>query len=162
MLSNRSRAGLRAGVLAGLASGILLGALLYLLSASYVDVIRAEIVTALPTNSPFTVDQLIAFTIDSSFVFSVVGGTIGGAILGLIFGWAESRFWKSRSPVAKGLLFGMVLWVVDLFENVSTLVYSLRFFALAVTAGFAANLLFGYLLGRFYGRPRTGMSQGIR
>lgn len=154
MRSGVLKAGLRAGVLAGLVSGILLGAVLYVVSSAYVSVIRAELAGSIPANSPFSLDQLVSFTIGADFVLSIVGGLIGGAVLGLVFAWAEPRFGKNGSLVSKGLVFGMVLWGIDILENVTALAYSVRFFVLAVAAGLLANVVFGYILGRSYGRMR--------
>jgi hypothetical protein len=41
-----------------------------------------------------------------------LAGVIGGAILGLIFSRVHDRYLRSRSLRTRGIVFGMILWIL--------------------------------------------------
>jgi len=67
----------------------------------------------------------------------------------------NSRFLKGRTILAKALLFGLVLWIINSIINLTGLFdYGVVYGIVQLGLGLAASLVYGYLLGRLYPRFR--------
>jgi hypothetical protein len=145
--------GAKAGIVAGIAYGLVLGIVSYFTLLSIKSTVISALSKNLPSNSPFTPDQLYGIALLVGPVVAVIGGVIGGLILGAIYGKLIERI-PGGSPMIKGIIFGAVLWVLlsvlgglgDYFQ------YGAEYYLAQVGAGLAGALIFGVLLGYFYGR----------
>ena len=145
--------GAKAGVVAGVAYGILLSIVSYFTLLSIKSSVISVLSQNLPPSSPFTPEQLFGIALLLTPVIVAVGGVIGGLILGAIYGKLIEKI-PGRSPVMKGIIFGAVLWLLVsvLGGGYSNLRYGLEYYLVQVGTGLAGALLFGVLLGYFYGR----------
>jgi|SRR3984957_18367504 len=144
--------GAKAGVVAGVAYGILLSIVSYFTLLSIKSSVISVLSQNLPPSSPFTPEQLFGIALLLTPVIVAVGGVIGGLILGAIYGKLIEKI-PGRSPVMKGIIFGAVLWLlVSVLGGYGNIQYGLEYYLVQVGTGLAGALLFGVLLGYFYGR----------
>jgi hypothetical protein len=144
--------GAKAGVIAGIAYGIILGIVGYFTLISIKSMVISVLSQNLPPNSPFTPEQLVGITLLLTPVIVTVVGVIGGLILGAIYGKLTEKI-PGKSPVIKGIIFGSVLWLlVSVLGGYNNIQYGLEYYLVQVGTGLAGALLFGVLLGYFYGR----------
>jgi len=144
--------GAKAGLVSGAISGIIIAISQAALFQFYTNEVRTAIQSAIPPGSPLTVDQLMTITFYSILIGSFFAGLIGGAILGLIFAAVHTKYMKSSSLQMKGLVFGVVLFIIGTLLGLSGLSYGTSYFVLSEVFSLVANLIFGYLLGSFFGR----------
>ncbi len=154
--------GAKAGALAGIVSGIILAIAYYVLFSL---VLAATIRAAIQANAPLggyalTVDAIVAAAMIALVIGTFVGAVIGGIILGIIFAFVEPKFMKSASPTMKGLIFGIVLWIIGIISNLGNFYYGTAYVAASIVIGLVGSLIFGYLLGRFYGTSGPKMPPG--
>src|SRR5207245_5302914 len=112
----------KAGMVGGLAYGAVTAVSESILLLTAND-IRSQIQLDLVTgqNVGLTADQLVTLAILIVILASIIGGVIIGAILGLVFSGVNSRFLKGRTILAKALLFGLVLWIINSLINLTGL-----------------------------------------
>jgi uncharacterized protein DUF6789 len=145
--------GAKAGVVAGIAYGIILAIVSYFTLISIKSSVISAISRSLPSNTPFTPEELFGIALLLTPVIVVIVGVIGGVILGAIYGKLIERI-PGGSPVIKGIIFGAILWVlVSVLGGLGNLSqYGVEYYLVQIGAGLAGALLFGVLLGYFYGR----------
>lgn len=143
--------GAKAGLIAGLVWGLIVAALLAgLLTAFKADVLAG--ISQLPSN-PMTPDQLYAITLYFGVGTSIGLGILGGLILGMIFAVVYNAYLKSYSIRLRGLVFGIVLFLIDLGLNGGGGTASgMDFFVISIAGYLVASLVYGYLLGYFFER----------
>ncbi len=145
--------GAKAGLVAGVAYGIVLGIVSYFTLVSIKSTVITDITNSLPANSTFTPDQVYNIALLIAPVFVIIVGVIGGLILGAIYGKLLERI-PGGSPVIKGIIFGLVLWllssVIGGLGNLGE--YGLEYYLANLGTGLVGALIFGVLLGYFYGR----------
>jgi hypothetical protein len=136
--------GAKAGLVAGIAYGAVLGVVSYFTLLSIKSTVIASITKSLPANSQFTPDQLFNIAVLVAPVFVVIFGLVGGLILRIPGGTA----------MIKGIIFGVALWVlVSVLGGVGDLGnYGVEYYLANIGAGLLGALIFGVLLGYFYGR----------
>ena len=83
----------------------------------------------------------------------IIAGVIGGLILGAIYGKLVEKI-PGGSTVIKGIIFGAVLWLlVSVLGGLGNYgQYGAEYYLANVAAGLLGALIFGVLLGYFYGR----------
>jgi len=148
--------GAKAGVVSGVVAGIIL-AIGYLVLFT---IISDQIKTALQgTTIPIgtTIDALLAFVMIILVVGTFLGTLIAGLILGLIFSVVADKYMTGKSYAMRGIVFGIVLWIIGILFNLGNFYYGTTYVAASVIIGLAASLIYGWLLGTFYGRfgPKT-------
>lgn len=94
---------------------------------------------------------------DLNPIIAIIGGVIGGIILGLIFAAAHNKYMRNQSLPKRGLVFGIILFLIDLALN-SGSSYGTSYFAVSFGVSLVSSLIFGYLLGYFFMRF-TGSKQ---
>lgn len=144
--------GAKSGLVAGIPYGAILAVASYFTTIALKQAIIQALTNDLPSNSPFTPQQLYSITLLIDPVVVIVGGIIGGLILGAIYGWAFPRLPGGR-PILKGVIFGVILWVLlSVLAGLGNIQYGIGYYFAQVGVGLVASLLFGWLLGYFYGR----------
>jgi len=144
--------GAKSGLVAGIPYGIILAIASYFTTVALKSTIIQALTKDLPSNSPFTPEQLYSITLLIDPIIVTVAGIVGGLILGAIYGWVFPRLPGGRALV-KGLIFGIILWViVSVLAGLGNLQYSPGFYIAQVGVGLAASVIFGWLLGYFYAR----------
>jgi hypothetical protein len=144
--------GAKAGLLAGLISGVLTGVFLYLELQNLKSQITTTIQNSLPANSPIDASALANFAILLVPVVMIIGGLIGGLILGLIFAAVQDKYMKRQSLPVRGLVFGLILFAIDLLLNAGSVNYGTSALLSGFTISLIGALIFGYLLGAFFQR----------
>lgn len=142
--------GAKAGVLAGLISGVISGVFLYLELQVYKSQIITTIQNALPAGSNLDASALANFAILFVPVVMIFGGLIGGLILGLIFAAVQDKYMKRQSLPIRGLIFGLILFVIDIALNLGSVNYGPGALASGLVFSLIGSLIFGYLLGLFF------------
>jgi hypothetical protein len=144
--------GVKAGVLAGLIYGVVLGILSYFTVISDKSVIISEISGSLPASSPFTPEQLYGIVVLLTPALAAIGGVIGGIIIGAVYGRFFERV-PGANSIAKGVVVGIILWLLlSVLGGYTNLQYGMAVYLGDVGVGLVSALLFGFLLGYFYGR----------
>jgi hypothetical protein len=144
--------GVKAGVVAGLVYGIVLAILSYFTVISEKSIIISSLTKNLPANSPFTPEQLYGIVVLATPIVVLIGGIIGGIIVGAIYGRLFERIPGGNSTV-RGLLVGIALWfVLSVLGGLGNLQYGVETYLSGIGVGLISALLFGFLLGYFYGR----------
>jgi len=152
----------RAGVLPGLGAGgiLALGNFGILYYGNTVGTLLGG--QALPPGLGITLEQLTLLLAVSAAVISLLIGIIGGALLGLVFGVVHPRYMKNSNLQSKGLVFGIILWVVTSAASLSQLSLGVETILQSILLGLAASLVYGYLLGRYFPRFRRKMPTMIQ
>lgn len=144
--------GLKAGAIAGIIYGLVLGLLSYVTVVADKSAITGVLTKNLPSNSPFTVQQLYDIVVIFTPAIAATAGIFGGLIIGAIYG----RLFESipgKTSVIKGVLVGAFLWVlVSVLADLGDLQYGLAVYLGDVGVGLFSAMLFGVLLGYFFGR----------
>ena len=143
--------GLKAGLIAGIVWGIIVGALL----ATLLTVFKSDVLNGISTvpGINMTTDQLYTITLEFGVGSSVVLGIIGGLILGAIFAAVYTAYMKSSSIRTRGLVFGIILWFIDLaFNGGGGSSSGTEYFVISIAGYLVASLVYGYLLGYFFER----------
>ncbi len=144
-------AGGRAGLFAGLVYAVLEAAvvvtLLIVFKGQVVKVIGSKLPSGTGANAVY--NSLIV----TDAAVGIVFGIAAGVVLGLAFGAIADRI-PGRTALTKGLVFGLVLWlllhvVADYFGNWR---YGATFYAVDIGLGLATSLVYGALLGMFFDR----------
>ena len=144
--------GVKGGVVAGVVYGIVLGILSYFIVTSDKSLIISSLTKNLPANSPFTPDQLYGIVVLITPAVAAIGGIIGGIIVGAIYGSVFERI-PGGSSTVRGLLVGIVLWLLlSVLGGLGNLQYGVETYLAQIGVGLVSALLFGFLLGYFYGR----------
>jgi membrane associated rhomboid family serine protease len=81
-----------------------------------------------------------------------------GAILGLIFSRVHDRYLRSRSLRTRGIVFGMILWILLSLSSFGS-EFGLSYDTISVIIGLVAYLAYGILLARFLPRFRRNISE---
>ena len=145
--------GAKAGLIAGIAYGAIIGVVSYFTLLSIKSTVITSIAKSLPSNTPFTPDQLFNIALIVTPIFVVIAGLVGGLILGAIYGKLLERI-PGGTTMIKGIIFGVALWVlVSVLGGLGDLSsYGLEYYLANLGAGLLGALVFGVLLGYFYGR----------
>src|SRR5437899_8856922 len=141
--------GAKAGAIAGVVLGVI-EAIGYVALFSFImDSIRTAVQgTTLPAG--LTVDQVISATLYALVIFTFVGSIILGAILGVIFAAVHNKYMTSKSLPMRGIVFGIILWLIGIGFNIGNFSYGTTYVAVSVILGLVASLIYGYLLGHFF------------
>ena len=143
--------GAKAGLIAGLIWGIIVGALLATLLTLFKSDVLAGI-SQIP-NNPMSPEELYTITLEFGVGASISLGIIGGLILGAIFAAVYNAYLRNSSIRLRGLVFGVVLWLIDLGLNGGGgLASGDEYFAISLIGYLVASLIYGYLLGYFFER----------
>jgi hypothetical protein len=144
--------GVKAGLVAGILYGIVLAILSYFTVMSEKSTIIAAITKNMPANTSFTPEQLYGIALIAAPVVATIGGIIGGLIIGAIYGRLFEKI-PGGSSTIKGILVGIVLWVlISVIGGAGNLQYGIGSYLTGIGVGLVSALLFGFLLGYFYGR----------
>jgi hypothetical protein len=145
--------GAKAGLVAGIAYGVVLGIVSYFTLISIKSTVIADITKSMPSNTSFTPDQIFSIALLIAPVVVVIFGIIGGLVLGAIYGKLVERI-PGGSPLIKGIMFGAVLWLlVSVLLGLGNIgEYGLEYYLANLATGLVGALIFGVLLGYFYGR----------
>jgi hypothetical protein len=146
----------RAGIAAGVISGSISAVGDFLLADNYDVIGRTFQGTVLAPTS--AIGSLAATTIYVLAVDVFLTGVIGGAILGLIFSRVHDRYLRSRSLRTRGIVFGMILWILLSLSSFGS-EFGPLYDTISVIIGLVAYLTYGILLARFLPRFRRNISQ---
>jgi len=146
----------RAGIAAGIISGSIAAVGDFVLTDNYDVIGRTFAGTPFAPNS--TVGSLAATTIYVLAVDVFLSGVIGGAILGLIFSRVHDKYLRSRSLRFRGIVFGIILWVL-LSPTSFGSEFGLLYDTISVLIGLIAYLAYGILLARFFPRFRRDITE---
>jgi len=139
-----------------LIEGILVGILTYIVALSFKSVIQAAVTKSIQNSGrsiPINVNAIVSIALVAIPIGAAIAGLIGGLILGLIFAAVEGRYMKNQSIVLRGLVFGAVLFLIDLALGIRNFAnYGLGYASASLVISFVGSLLFGYLLGFFFAR----------
>ena len=146
--------GATSGAIAGVVLGIILAVLYYIVFLSLTSTIKSAIQgTTLP--SGVTIDQVFILALTFLIVGVVLGSIIIGVILGVVFAAVHNMYMKGQSLAMRGLVFGVIIWLIGLGFNVGNFYYGTAYVVSSVVIGLVGSLLYGYLLGTLYGRGGT-------
>jgi len=144
--------GVKAGAIAGIIYGLVLGLLSYVTVISEKSLIIAALEKNLPPSTPFTPDQLYEIALIFTPAVAATLGILGGLVIGAIYGRLFDVI-PGRTSVIKGVLVGVILWVIlGVLFDLSDLQYGLAVYLGDVAEGLFGAMLFGVLLGYFFGR----------
>ena len=146
----------RAGIAAGIISGSIAAVGDFVLTDNYDVIGRTFAGTPFAPNG--TVGSLAATTIYVLAVDVFLSGVIGGAILGLIFSRVHDKYLRSRSLRFRGIVFGIILWVL-LSPTSFGSEFGLLYDTISVLIGLIAYLAYGILLARFFPRFRRDITE---
>jgi len=141
--------GAKAGAIAGVVLGIIEAIGLYATFSFTRDSIKSAIQgTTLPAG--ITIDQAVDLALHTLVIGTFVGSIIGGVILGVIFAAVANKYMTSKSFEMRGLVFGIVLWIIGILGNIGNFGYGTTYIATSVLIGLVGSLIYGYLLGHFF------------
>jgi hypothetical protein len=146
----------RAGIAAGIVSGSIAAVGDFVLTDNYDVIGRTFAGTPFAPNS--TVGGLAATTIYVLAVDVFLSGVIGGAILGLIFSRVHDRYLRSRSLRTRGIIFGIILWILLSLTSFGS-EFGLLYDIISVLIGLVAYLAYGILLARFFPRFKRNITE---
>jgi len=146
----------RAGIAAGIISGSIAAVGDFVLTDNYDVIGRTFAGTPFAPNS--TVGSLAATTIYVLAVDVFLSGVIGGAILGLLFSRVHDRYLRSRSLRTRGIVFGMILWILLSLTSFGS-EFGLLYDIISVLIGLIAYLAYGILLARFFPRFKRNITE---
>lgn len=146
--------GLKAGLVAGTVFGVILAVIGYF-TLIYMKDELISLISADPLKLDLVAEQIYNMALAVGLVMAFAGGILGGLILGAVFGWGYEKI-PGRKPVYKGLVFGVILWLVSgvlssLFIARSLTIYTVTNMAI----NFSLATIFGILVGFFYRRFMT-------
>ena len=139
----------RAGVVAGIIAGSISALGDFLLVQNY-DVIGRTFEGTIfaPTSA---IGSLEAAAIYVVAVDVFLTGLVGGAVLGLIFSKVHDRYLRSGSLRTRGIVFGIVLWILLSLNGFGS-EFGLLYDTISALIGLVAYLAYGILLARFFPR----------
>ena len=140
-----ARAGIAAGIIAGSISAI--GD--FILADNY-DVIGRTF-AGTPLEPTGAVENLAFTTVYVLAVDVFLSGVIGGAILGLIFARVHDRYLSNRSLRTRGIIFGLILWLLLSLSSFGS-EFGLLYDSISALVGLLAYVTYGILLARFLPR----------
>ncbi len=143
------------GAKAGLVAGIVWGITVAVLLISLLTIFKSDVLNSISTvpTVNMTPDQLYTITLEFGAGFAVLTGIIGGVVLGAVFAAVYQFYLKSSSIRIRGLVFGIVLWLIDLGINgTGGSASGVEYFTISIIGYLAASLLYGYLLGYLFER----------
>ncbi|TMI62135.1 hypothetical protein E6H16_06425 [Candidatus Bathyarchaeota archaeon] len=138
--------GAKAGAIAGVVLGIIEAVGIYATFSFTSDSIKRTLPAGI------TIDQALYALVIGTFV----GSIIGGVILGVIFAAVANKYMTSKSFEMRGLVFGIILWIIGILGNIGNFGYGTTYIAVSVLIGLIASLIYGYLLGHFF-RPKQAL-----
>jgi hypothetical protein len=146
--------GAKAGLIAGLIQGIIAGIVAYVLVQEFISSIESIIQQSTAGSTLTSSEVALAASLVGTFALAgaIIGGLIGGIILGLIFAAVQDKYMKKQSLPMRGLVFGIVLFLIDLALSSGSFAYGTTYVAASLGVDLVTALLFGYLLGYFYQR----------
>ena len=147
-----ARAGIAAGIIAGCISAI--GD--FVLADNY-DVIGRTF-AGTPFQPTSTVENLAFTTIYVLAVDVFLSGVIGVAILGLIFARVHERYLSNRSLRTRGIIFGLILWLLLSLSSFGS-EFGLLYDTISALIGLVAYLTYGILLARFFPRFKGNITE---
>ncbi len=118
-------------------------------------IFKSDILKSIMTipNVPMTPDQLYIITLEFGIAGIVIAGIVLGTILGAAFAAIYRFYLKNYSLKLRGIVFGLILWLIGMAINQNGGMGSgIEYFVIFVTGYFVASLVYGYLLGYFFGR----------
>lgn len=133
---------------------MILGVISYFVSQAFKDTIRTAILNSVSANTTklISVNQLVDITLILIPIVAVFGGLIGGIILGLVFSAVHDKYMKSQTLPIRGLVFGVILFLIDLGLNSGSFSYGTSYVGANLGVSLVSSLIFGYLLGYFFMR----------
>jgi hypothetical protein len=146
----------RAGIAAGIISGSISAIGDFLLADNY-DVIGRTF-AGTPLEATSGIGNLAATTIYVLAVDVFLAGVIGGAILGLVFARVHDRYLRSRSLRTRGIIFGIILWILLSLTSFGS-EFGLLYDTISVLIGLVAYLAYGILLARFFPRFKRNITE---
>lgn len=140
--------GAKAGAIAGVVTGIIeaIGTIA-LFSFTANDIRTAFQRTTLPAG--ITIDQAVTAAMYLAAVLTFIGSIIGGLILGVIFAAVANKYMTSKSFEMRGLVFGIILWIIGILGIINSS-YGSTYIAASIVIGLVSSLVYGYLLGHFF------------
>src|SRR5207245_11092131 len=102
-----------------------------------------------PRAATSAIESVAAATIYVLAVDVFLAGVIGGAILGLIGARVNDRYLKSSSLRTRGIVFGMILWILLSLSSFGS-EFGLLYDTISVIIGLVAYLPYGILLAAFF------------
>jgi len=146
----------RAGVVAGIIAGSISALGDFLLVQNY-DVIGRTFEGTIfaPTSA---IGSLEAAAIYVLAVDVFLTGVVGGAVLGLIFSKVHDRYLRNRSPQTRGIVFGIILWILLSLNGFGS-EFGLLYDTISVLIGLVAYLSYGILLARFFPRFKRNITE---
>ena len=147
--------GAKAGAIAGVVTGIIeaIGTIA-LFSFTANDIKTALQGTTLPAG--ITIDQALTAAMYLAAVVTFIASIIVGLILGVIFAAVANKYMTGKSFEMRGLVFGIILWIIGILGNIGNFGYGTTYIAVSVLIGLIASLIYGYLLGHFF-RPKQAL-----
>jgi uncharacterized membrane protein YeaQ/YmgE (transglycosylase-associated protein family) len=148
--------GAKAGLIAGIAYGVVLAVVAYAALVANKSTVISSITSSLSKSSStvnITPEQVYNIALIVAPVFVVILGLVGGLILGAIYGRFVEKI-PGGTTLMKGVIFGIILWLlVSVLGGVGDLgSYGAGYYLTNIAAGLVGALIFGVLLGTFYGR----------
>jgi CBS domain containing-hemolysin-like protein len=141
--------GAKAGAIAGVVTGIIEAIGTFALFSLTTDAIKTALQsTTLPAG--VTIDQLVTLTQYIAVISVFIGSIIGGAILGIIFAAVYNKYMTSKSLPMRGIVFGIILWLIGIVLNIGSFSYGTTYVAVSIIVGLVSSLIYGYLLGHFF------------
>jgi len=148
------KAGVIAGIIYAIMTTIVVAALEYAFKTSIMKAVSSE----LPSGTRVNINALYDLTVEGSIVVAVIFGIILGLVLGLIFGAVSDRI-PGKSGIAKGVVFGFLLWLVlHVLADSLNLKYGATFYFTDISLGLATSLFYGVLLGKFFERGMNSLA----
>jgi len=146
----------RAGVVAGIIAGGISALGDFLLVQNY-DVIGRTFEGTIfaPTSA---IGSLEAAAIYVLAVDVFLTGLVGGAVLGLVFSKVHDRYLRSRSLRARGIVFGIILWILLSLNGFGS-EFGLLYDTISALIGLVAYLSYGILLARFFPRFKRNITE---
>lgn len=146
----------RAGIAAGIISGGISAVGDFVLADNY-DVIGRTFQGTIfsPTSA---VESLAATAIYVLAVDVFLSGVLGGAVLGLVFARVHDRYLRGRSLRTRGIVFGLILWLLLSATSVGS-EFGLLYDFLSAIIGLIAYLSYGILLARFYPKFKRNITE---
>ena len=119
-----AKAGVIAGILLAVIQSITVVALLYAFKSEIVSNIRSALNPGTVFNAGSEYNLIVEFVV----VLEIFGAIIIGLILGLVVGAVSDRL-PGKSYIAKGLAFGVVMWLIlTVAGGISNLKYGPSFY----------------------------------
>src|SRR5713101_5811554 len=125
--------GAKAGAIAGVVTGIIeaIGTIA-LFSFTANDIKTALQGTTLPAG--ITIDQAVTAAMYLAAAVTFIASIIVGLILGVIFAAVANKYMTSKSFEMRGLVFGIILWIIGILGNINNS-YGSTYIAASIVIG---------------------------